>query len=430
MPLCIDLFSGCGGLSLGLMKAGFTILFGVESHPDAFSTYKYNLLDTKPNSHLWPNWLEKRAWDVQDLLKTHKKELKQLQGKVDLIAGGPPCQGFSLNGLRRHDDPRSQMVEVYLDYVKLIKPRLVLLENVVGFCSMPHKTGGTYSSYVTKKLEKLGYHVSSDILRASDWGVPQRRPRFVLIAIRKDIAFDVDPIEQIQLEKQSFLKSHGLGPSYTSVKDALSDLEEIGEPANDPEWGHKGFKTLKRSPMIFSAYQKLMRRGAPSQPNDMRLARHTLTTKRRMQDILENCERGVAVGDADRERLGIKKRSTTPLSPYAPAPTIGTLPDDFIHYSKPRSMTVREHARLQSFPDWFSFLGPYTTGGKRRKDSCPKYTQVGNAVPPLLAEAIGKELFIIVTQNFNKLSHFPKICKVSCKSLADIRIIGRSKFVF
>lgn len=400
MPLCIDLFCGCGGLSLGLMKAGFKILFGVELHPDAFSTYKNNLLEGKIDCHLWPDWLEKRAWDAEDLLKIHKKELKELRTKVDLLAGGPPCQGFSLNGLRRPDDPRSRMVEIYLNYVKLIRPRIVLLENVLGFCSMPHKSGGTYSTYVTKKLTGLGYNVSSSILRAADWGVPQRRPRFVLIAMQKNQALDINPIDQILSRRNSFLKSHGLGPDYTSARDALSDLEEKDTPDLDLEWGHLGFETLKRSSKILSPYQELMRRDSPLQPADMRLARHNLTSKKRMQDILKNCALGVALGDDDRKRLGIRKRSITPLSPSLPAPTIGTIPDDFIHYSRPRSLTVREHARLQSFPDWFSFSGPYTTGGSRRKHSCPKYTQVGNAVPPLLAEAIGNTLIDIIFTNF------------------------------
>ena len=90
--------------------------------------------------------------------------------------------------------------------------------------------------------------------------------------------------------------------------------------------------------------------------------------------------------------MGIKKRSTTPLDPDAPSPTITTLPDDLIHYSEPRTMTVREHARIQSFPDWFKFAGHYTTGGDRRKKDCPRFTQVGNAVPPLLARAIGETI--------------------------------------
>lgn len=392
-PTCIDLFAGCGGLSLGLGSAGFSTLLGIEAHADAFCTYRHNLLDRQQAKHRWPDWLEKKSWYAEDLLATHREDLTALRGKVDLIAGGPPCQGFSMNGLRRPDDPRSRMVDVYLQYVDLVRPHLVLLENVVGFTSMKHRSGGTYSEYVARELDTLGYDTWSDILKSADWGVPQRRPRFVLIAARKGSLGGIDPIERMRVGRKAFLQARGLGPGFTSAEGAISDLTESGgEPGLDAEWGHLGFKTLKRARKPLSPYQELMRVNASGQPTDMRLPRHSCTSVQRMQDILDSCERGVCLRPQDRGRLGIKKRSTTPLDPYAPAPTISTLPDDFIHYSRPRAMTVREHARLQSFPDWFSFHGPYTTGGSRRKDACPKFTQVGNAVPPLLAEALGEML--------------------------------------
>ncbi|MGM5018623.1 DNA cytosine methyltransferase [Tardiphaga sp. 367_B4_N1_1] len=389
-PTCVDLFAGCGGLSLGLGAAGFATLLGVEAHEDAFSTYRANLLDQQTEKHGWPAWLEKRPWLAQDLLARHKNDLRAMRGTVDLIAGGPPCQGFSMNGQRRPDDPRSRMVETYLEYVDLVRPRLILLENVVGFRSMMHRTGGTYSDYVAGELDRLGYDTWSDILRASDWGVPQRRPRFVLIAALKSTLPGIDPLERMRVARKAFLRKRGLGLEHTGAEDAISDLES--EAGADPDWGHMGFQALQRTAEPRSAYQALMRSGCADQPTDMRLPRHSASSIHRMEDILLNCERGVCLRPKDRIRLGIKKRSTTALDPLAPSPTISTLPDDLVHYSKPRSMTVREHARLQSFPDWFAFHGPYTTGGKRRKDACPKYTQVGNAVPPLLAEAIGEML--------------------------------------
>lgn len=390
---CIDLFSGCGGLSLGLGAAGFSTLFGVEAHADAFSTYQTNLLEKKGNCHKWPEWLEQRAWRAESVLEKHQYDLRALRGNVDLIAGGPPCQGFTLNGLRRPDDPRSRMVDVYLKYVKVIRPKLVLLENVPGFRSMKHRAGGTYSDFVKQEFDKLGYQTWSDIIRAADWGIPQRRPRFILIAALKDSFSDVDPLKELRSGRQEFLKARGLGPELTSVKSALSDLQGIDQDLTlDPKWGQRGFYTLTRSAKAGSAYQKLMRRDCPSQPADLRLPRHREETIQRMQNILNTCKRGTCLRPFDRDRLGIRKRSTTPLDPDAPSPTISTLPDDFIHYAQPRSMTVREHARLQSFPDWFSFQGPYTTGGKRRREACPRFTQVGNAVPPLLAEALGEML--------------------------------------
>lgn len=415
---------------MGLGAAGFTTLFGVEAHADAFATYRHNLLDTPSLSHQWPMWLEKRAWYAEELLKRHGDDLAKLRGTVDLIAGGPPCQGFSMNGLRRPDDPRSQMVEVYLQYVSVVRPRLVLLENVVGFKSMKHRSGGTYSDYVAREFDKLGYDVWSDVVKAVDWGIPQRRPRFVLVAALKGSLVGIDPLQRLRVGRKAFLKVRGLGPDLTSVKDALSDLEEDHEEFLDPDWGGRGFKALRRAEDAKSSYQILMRCGGELQPTDTRLARHSVSSVDRMQDILDNCERGVCLRDEDRLRLGIKKRSTTPLDPDGAAPTIGTLPDDFIHYSRPRSMSVREHARLQSFPDWFSFQGPYTTGGSRRKDACPKFTQVGNAVPPLLAEALGEMLLgLLLVQSNHKFVHFPESVNVGGENPTDLREVCHTDFV-
>ena len=431
MPTCIDLFSGCGGLSLGLGAAGFSTLFGVEAHADAFSTYRHNLLDRLGGRHLWPRWLERRPWYAQDLLAQHVQELTALRGQVDLVAGGPPCQGFSMNGLRRPDDPRSKMVDVYLQFVEAVRPRLVLLENVVGFRSMKHRTGGTYSDYVAEELNRLGYETWSDILRAADWGVPQRRPRFVLIAALKGTIPGIDPMQRMRVGRKPFLSARNIGPGHTSAEDAISDLDEgDGELHLDGEWGHLGFRALTRKPEPSSQYQRLMRAGSIEQPQDMRLPRHSETSIQRMRDILENCERGVCLRISDRERLGIRKRSTTPLDPTAPAPTLGTLPDDFVHYSRPRSMTVREHARLQSFPDWFSFQGPYTTGGSRRKDACPKFTQVGNAVPPLLAEALGEMLFgLLLVLKYDECAHFSEGINMRGKDPSNLGEVVDANFV-
>lgn len=428
---CIDLFAGCGGLSLGLSAAGFSPLFAVEAHADAFATYKANLIDRDKAENHWPAWLEKRAWRAQDLLTQHKAQLAALRGKIDLIAGGPPCQGFSMNGLRRPDDPRSQMVDVYLDYVQTVRPRLVLLENVVGFRSMPHRGGGTYSDYATQRLRELGYDVWADILRAADWGVPQRRPRYVLIAALKGTVAGIDPIQRARVGRKAFLAARGLGPGDTSSKSALSDLEESqDEMPLDDEWGHLGFKRLQRSRQSATPYQALMRTGSSGQPDNLRLPRHGASSVERMRDILENCDRGICLRPADRERLGIRKRSTTPLDPNTPSPTVSTLPDDFVHYSKPRAMTVREHARLQSFPDWFSFKGPYTTGGKRRQDACPRFTQVGNAVPPLLAEALGEMLLgLVAVQKRNQALHLPKGVDVRGEGAADVWEVANSDLV-
>ena len=391
---CIDLFAGCGGLSLGLYAAGFECIAALEGHPDAFDTYRTNLIDTGRAGNRWPEWLDVGPVNVVALVEEHVEDLATLENKVDLIAGGPPCQGFTTNGRRDPDDPRSLLVRTYLEIVARVLPRLVLLENVRGFASMPHSEGGTYATAVRRRFDALGYDVWDDVVRASDWGVPQRRPRYICIAARKGSLPGIHPFERLRTQRREFLEARGLWPGPTIAEDALSDLAVRDDaPVPDPDWGDRGFMAVKWNPeRVQTPYQRLMRRGAEGQPTDRRIARHASATVARMQDILANCRRGVNLRPADRARLGMGKRSTTPLDGDAPSPTVTTLPDDLIHYSDARTMSVREHARLQSFPDWFSFRGPYTSGGLQRRESCPRYTQVGNAVPPLLAEAIGETL--------------------------------------
>ncbi len=392
--ICIDLFSGCGGLSLGLHAAGFDCLMALEAHPDAFSTYRANLIDTGRVGDAWPDWLDIEAHDVVDVVHDHAEELSALRGEVDLVAGGPPCQGFSLNGRRDPDDPRSLMVGAYLDVVALVRPRLVFFENVRGFVSMRHPDGGTYAEVVKARLDELGYDAWEDVLPASEWGVPQRRPRYFCIGAKKGRLPETNPFQRLRVGREEFLRQRGLGPGPTPSRDALSDLSlDSASPALDPVWGRRGFTAVERRDTTnLTPYQRLMRLGSGGQPTDRRIARHRPTTVERFGKILDTCPPGICLRPADRQRLGIGKRSTTPLDSQMPAPTVTTLPDDLIHYSEPRAMSVREHARLQSFPDWFSFHGPYTTGGLGRRDACPRYTQVGNAVPPLLAEAVGETL--------------------------------------
>ena len=134
----------------------------------------------------------------------------------------------------------------------------------------------------------------------------------------------------------------------------------------------------------------------------MRLARHRPDTLRKFKEILETCPKGKSLPKEFRDKYNIRKQCFTPLHPDELAKTITTLPDDLLHYSEPRILTVRECARLQSFPDWFDFLGKYTTGGARRKEECPRYTQVGNAVPPLMAEALGLKIIEMAKYNDTK----------------------------
>lgn len=370
--------------------------------------------------HHWPDWLECAPHDIVTLAKNHASQLSKLRGTIDLIAGGPPCQGFSMNGRRNPDDPRSKMVDAYLEIVRLVRPSLVLIENVRGFTSMPHSTGGTYAEAVKQQLDDLGYEAWADIVVASEFGVPQNRQRYICIAAPKGSLPGIDPIIRLRTSRRKFLANRDLPDRPVSVRAAISDFELNGKmPENDPEWGARGFKAVSRHDGgELSPYQTLMRNGHDQQPADRRIPRHSDATIAKLTAILETCPKGKNISPTDRARLGIKKRSTNPLDGNSPAATVTTLPDDLIHYSDPRTMSVRELARIQSFPDWFSFSGPYTTGGPRRQLDCPRYTQVGNAVPPLLAEAIGETLIKLLRDQ--KLTKIVDVSQVSHESTAEL----------
>lgn len=393
----IDLFSGCGGLSLGLMQAGWSGLFAIEKTKDAFLTLKHNLINGTRYSYNWPEWLPQKNMEVQELLATYKKHLIELRGKVDLIAGGPPCQGFSNAGKRDPNDPRNKLAEQYIEVVSIVRPRYLLLENVQGFNAKFEKSGNAndlpYSQIIKSKLENLNYKVDFRIVTSSSWGIPQKRPRFILIARLAELGNDFSPFSFIEEFRTNFLKNKGLNPAAAvSASDALADLEIANKTLkNNTDSNQKGFLELHyKTPKRQNSYLKIIRAGMSDEaPNSLRLPRHTEVVSNRFEKILKECPKGTTVSKEFRAKLGMKKHALTPLHPDLPAATITTLPDDILHYSEPRILTVRENARLQSFPDWFEFQGAYTTGGKQRKYTCPRYTQVGNAVPPLLAEALG-----------------------------------------
>lgn len=410
----VDLFAGCGGLSLGLMGAGWKGLFAIEQSPDAFKTLKRNLINSNEHNRNnprfdWPGWLSKNPHEIREFINTHRRQLRRLRGTVRLVAGGPPCQGFSFAGKRTGKDPRNGLFKLHLEIVDIVKPDVVLLENVQGIDTAFGVKGGgekkrrgrprkSYAKRIRDALSEHGYVVQQELIRAADFGVPQLRPRYFTVGIRHGL-FPRDTIpnffEMLLESKRKFLKDRGLPVRRpVTVAEAISDLSVDGKKivdCVDPE-SPPGFKEIVyRGPV--SRYQKLMRQGMNgSAPNSLRLVNHRSETTRRFENILRTCRKGIQLSEKDRERLGIKKNAITPLSSDRPSHTLTTLPDDLLHYAEPRIHTVREHARFQSFPDWFEFHGKFTTGGDRRVHECPRYTQVGNAVPPLLAEAIGNSL--------------------------------------
>lgn len=401
-----DVFAGCGGISLGLVNAGWQGRFAVEKNPDAFETLKTNLVTGSKKKFFWPDWLPQEAVSTTDLLKNHGHRLDELKGGITLLAGGPPCQGFSMAGRRTHSDPRNSLTEDYIRLVEKLQPRMLLIENVRGF-TLPFKKHGDgdskeipYSTKVTSRLENIGYTVFSKLLDLSDYGVPQARKRFIIIAIRNgDPAHQKldgkTPFDILANNRKQFLSAKGLPTNRpVTVRQAIGDLEISGkkliESTDFDLVGYKqiDYKTSGRK----SSFVRLMRQDTEDQPDSLRLPKHKADTVQQFKKIITSCTQGKTLSKDDRKRLGIKKHALTPLCAHSPSATITTLPDDMIHYSEPRILTVRENARIQTFPDWFKFTGKYTTGGKDRKNECPRYTQVGNAVPPLFSEAIGQVL--------------------------------------
>jgi DNA (cytosine-5)-methyltransferase 1 len=404
----IDLFAGCGGVSLGLLNAGWRGRFAVEKNATAFESLAHNLVGSKIDGFDWPEWLPKKAHEIGALIHDYRGHLKRLRGTVDLIVGGPPCQGFSFAGRRDRLDERNELFLRYIRMVTLIRPKFLLLENVAGIQVQHGKKGRqaqrqrgrppkAYSEKIVSGLRRIGYEVWTCVLRASKFGVAQQRPRFIMIGVQKELVKPVlnanpyfDPFEHLLPQvRATFLSSKGLPENKTiSAESAISDLE-VNRTGRRPSRDTRGFDEIDyKGPE--TEYQRLLHDGAGTDlVNSLRLANHREDTVRRFQEIQRTCRPGVVLSVADRERLGLKKHHTVLLNRAEPSHTLTTLPDDLLHYSEPRILTVREYARLQSFPDWFEFQGKYTTGGPLRKSETPRYTQVGNAVPPFLAECLG-----------------------------------------
>ncbi len=405
--LFIDLFAGCGGLSLGLMLAGWKGLFAIEGNRDAFETLSHNLINgNRDMCYEWPYWLPKKAYEINAFIKEYRSQISKLRNKVLLIAGGPPCQGFSLYGKRNKTDPRNWLFRHYLDIIKLVKPSFILLENVRGIDvefgkkrrQTTNKNGvgrppKSFSKLIKECLEG-DYEIHAGLIKAVDFGVPQLRPRYIMLGIDRNLLkgnnTQIDPFELIEDYRLSFLNEKKLPIDRpVNVKEAISDLETHGKALIDCVDSPRFKQIDYDSPQTY--YQELLHGNLNGvAPNSLRLPKHRDKTVKRFSTILNTCRRGVQLSQEDRERLGIKKQRIVALNEKRPSHTITTLPDDILHYSEPRILTVRESARLQSFPDWFAFKGNYTTGGHRRVKDCPRYTQVGNAVPPFIAEILGK----------------------------------------
>lgn len=455
----IDLFAGCGGFSLGFETAGFNLGFAVEKSSMAGETFYHNLIKNIKDDTQWKNYLNKSVEQKLDeglfigetlelLVKPELlKQTKQKLGEVDLIVGGPPCQGFSLAGRRNPKDHRNELPWQFLEYVEIFKPKAVLMENVLGMRQRFNKHNADAPFSQIKKLLERGFGEDSEAtqyvvqelqLNAMHYGVPQHRPRVLLLGIRKDIAVknNLFATKDIWHSKNYYINGEisPLCPKPTiKEKDIFTVKDAIGDFFKDPFDNKKYLANLNKK----SGFKKVIANGTSSEANN-NLRKHTEKVEQRfrlyqyfslngistkvfnyaakysstndknfMEKIeveIEKCHfptiapdgTVIATKKEDLIRLIIvletKKHSQRPLRLDSPSPTVVSVPDDVIHPLYPRTMTVREQARFQSFPDYFEFRSKETTGGVKRKTEVPQYTQVGNAVPPLMAKAIAEHI--------------------------------------
>ena len=387
---CIDLFAGAGGLSEGLSEAGFHSLFAVEVVPTYAKTYEFNHRGAQVTT------ADIRTLDAEEI----RKRLGLERGEHDLIAGGPPCQGFSINApVRSVLDHRNHLFKEYLRFVDAFQPRCILIENVPGLVSF--ESGKTLHA-ILDSLAELGYGADVRILGAAYYGVPQMRWRTVIIGTRgKELPPETfpDPICHAPIEPNftSTFDGHSLlkiptaekSSKFTTVKDAIGDLP----PLHNGEHG----VAVKAYPMPPQCdFQKRARRGSTGIHNHEAPRLSDINVKRmayirpggNWTDIPEDL---LPKGMRQARKSDHTKRYGRVL-PDGLASTILTKCDPhwgaYIHYDQDRSFTVREAARIQSFPDHYIFLG----------SMAEQFAQVGNAVPPMLGKAIGISIKSVLTE--------------------------------
>ena len=340
----LDLFCGCGGLSQGFYQAGYEIYAGIDSDKDSLETFLYNF--PKAKTFLG----DIREFDDQFILSNFKD--------VDVLIGGPPCQGFSTANMwekNKKFDYRNYLFKDFMNFVKLINPKIALIENVSRIRTIEN---GSIKIAIEKDFESMDYLVDSRILLASDYGVPQKRKRNFFIAIRDtENHFDFEKLEKVD---------------KVTVGDAISDLYEVENMIN--------FDTITTK--TNSNYQEKMR------SKDNKLFNHNPKypmerVQERMSFVKEG-ENWKAVPEHlwDTVRYNRHSSAYKRLDSNDVSITIDCGHMNYFHPKYNRVPSVRESARIQSFPDKFKFLG----------NQGSQFSQVGNAVPPLMAEAIAKKL--------------------------------------
>lgn len=364
----IDLFAGCGGLSTGFEMAGFNIPLAIERDAWASETYKYN----HPNTLVLTE-------DITTL--TNPKELLPPDTKVHGVIGGPPCQGFSLSGKRDPKDPRNSLFMDFIRFVKEFKPYFFVMENVPGILSMQTADKQSVKDLILEEYKKAGYRATYKILNAAEYGVPQLRNRVIFVGIRNDLPFNPEELHPI-----GWL----FGDNQITIRQAIMDLPQIGSG--------EGSEEQKYTTKPQNDYQKWAREGSKAIYNHVAM-RHT----QRLIERFSAIKQGQSLADVSQEHMQRKRGDASQISgkvyaqnnmrPYGdkPSPTVAaSFQSNFVHPFLNRNYTAREAARLQSFPDWYIFKGKRTTMSWEKNLS--QYQQIGNAVPPLLAKAIGENI--------------------------------------
>lgn len=444
MPYAVDLFCGAGGCSEGLIQAGFHIVFSSDISDMVEETYRHRhaQLGLIQGENTWFERADIRDL-TGDIIRNRIANLQFFRGgevpDIDLMIGGPSCQGFSRAGRRDKSDPRNMLFGEYVRVINEIRPKYIVLENVEGFMDMqfmgykgldlPNEPGPIYPdgsvtpTLLRSELSRIGYHtLEPKILNAADYGVPQRRNRVIFIGYREGQAIPHYP-EPILDEKH-----------HLTLKDAIGDLivDDVIRHDNNARRSKYQIESQKgRTPSVegkpisqngditctelskltpvvierFSLFdqgetganlrKRVMTQGIDISDKPALIAlccRELHMQQKNVIDLYKNAK-------ATEEQVDIlltKKNIRQRWDPNQPSATIVSIPDDYISPWEDRTFSVREMARCQSFDDSFEFLGKRTTGGLRRRIEVPQYTQVGNAVPPLLAKAVAEEIMKVL----------------------------------
>lgn len=435
MAYAIDLFCGAGGMSEGLIQAGFHILFSNDINYDVQQTYmnRHEQLGLRQGVNTYFH-----RGDIRELtgnmIREAIRNLEIFNGQeipeIDAVFGGPPCQGFSRAGRRNPNDPRNMLFREYVRVISEVRPKYVVLENVTGFTDTRFYgfigvTGHHYNdgelvlTILRNEFDLIGYQtLEPRILNAAHYGVPQRRNRVIVMAYRSDMPAPRYP-EAIYNDENAL-----------TITDAISDLIRDDNMRNRIHMNDIEFQRTSRegrTPDIngnvihsngvvynneISTHQQiiaerfsLFREGEDGSElknrvmtegidiaNSPALIRHCANRMGMSEEEVVELFRAGNVSRENADILLTKKNIRTRLDRSRPSATVMTIADDYISPFEPRTFTVRELARLQSFDDSFEFLGKRTTGGLRRRVEVPQYSQVGNAVPPLLAKAVATEI--------------------------------------